>query len=131
MSGRDAEKGIPSWARSHPLTDDRVASARREAAKTGVLAGKAARNRDAFLNALDGTIYEDDPKQGVVDGQTFRHPDLRLQFEAPRGFTINNGTQAVVIQGSGGQAQFSGGSLGGGGLEIGRTSGRERVGQDV
>src|SRR3546814_2183926 len=59
MSGRDAEKGIPSWARSHPLTDDRVARARREAAKTGVLAGKAARNRDAFLNALDGTRSEE------------------------------------------------------------------------
>src|SRR3546814_14063777 len=85
MSGRDAEKGIPSWARSHPLTDDRVASARREAAKTGVLAGKAARNRDAFLNALAGQIYEDDHKQGVVEGQPFRHSDLRLQFKSVEG----------------------------------------------
>src|SRR3546814_9549551 len=73
--------------------------------------------RDVFLNALDGTIYDDDPKQGVVDGRVFRHPDLKFQFEAPAGFTINNGTQSIAIQGNGGQAQFAGGSLVGGGLE--------------
>lgn len=113
LAGRDAEKGVPSWARSHPLTQDRVARARREAA-----GGTAkTRNRDVFLNALDGTIYDDDPKQGVVDGRVFRHPDLKFQFEAPAGFTINNGTQSIAIQGNGGQAQFAGGSLGGGGLE--------------
>src|SRR3546814_7295909 len=54
---------------------------------------------------------------GVVDGRVFRHPDLKFQFEAPAGFTINNGTQSIAIQGNGGQAQFAGGSLGGGGLE--------------
>src|SRR3546814_1558278 len=70
LAGRDAEKGVPSWARSHTLTQDRVARARREAA-----GGTAkTRNRDVFLNALDGTIYDDDPKQGVVDGRVFRHP---------------------------------------------------------
>lgn len=121
LAGRDAEKGVPSWARSHPLTADRVARAKRQAAATG--AGKGARNRDAFLNAVDGTLYDDDPKQGVVDGRTFRHPDLRFQFQAPQGYSINNGTSAVSIQGNGGQAQFAGGSLGGGGLEayVGRV----------
>src|SRR3546814_17365960 len=87
MSGRDAEKGIPSWARSHPLTDDRVARARREAAKTGVLAGTAARNRDAFLNALDGTSYKDDPKKGEVAGPTFRHPAQLRRIHTQRGVT--------------------------------------------
>ncbi len=116
LSGNDAEKAVPGWARSHPLTEDRVARARREAATAGA-AGRGTRNRDAFLNALEGTIYDDDPKQGVVDGRVFRHPQLRFQFEAPSGFAIANGTQAITIQGSGGQAQLSGGSLGGGGLE--------------
>src|SRR3546814_12429615 len=86
--------------------------------------------RDVFLNALDGTIYDDDPKQGVVDGRVFRHPDLKFQFEAPAGFTINNGTQSLAIQGNGGQAQFAGGSLGGGGWEAySRPEGR-RVGKE-
>lgn len=123
VNGRDEEKQIPTWARSHPLTADRVARAKRQAAATGAVAGKGLRNRDAFLNAIDGTVYDDDPKQGIVDGRIFRHPELRFQFQAPGGFAIANGTQAVTIQGSGGQAQFSGGTLGGGGLSayIGRV----------
>jgi predicted Zn-dependent protease len=71
------------------------------------------RNRDAFLNAIDGLLYGDDPKQGVVEGSTFRHPDLRIAFTAPQGFTLANGTSAVSVSGSGGQAQFAGGKLAG------------------
>ena len=112
LSGQDAEKGVPGWARTHPLTADRVTRARREAASA-----KGARNRDAFLNAIDGMIYDDDPRQGVVDGRTFRHPALKLQFTAPAGFAIANGTSAVSIQGNGGKAQFGGGRTAGGGLD--------------
>src|SRR3546814_20115061 len=94
LAGRDAEKGVPSWARSHPLTQDRVDRARREAA-----GGTAkTRNRDVFLNALDGTIYDDDPKKGVVDGRVFRHPDLKFQLDAQAGFTIKNGTTSIQFQ---------------------------------
>ena len=60
------------------------------------------------MNALNGTMYDDDPKQGVVDGQVFRHPELRLMFTVPNGFAMSNGAQAVTISGSGGQAQFTG-----------------------
>ena len=52
-------------------------------------------------------LYGDDPKQGVIDGSRFRHPELRLSFSAPSGFGMENGTDAVSITGSGGQAQFS------------------------
>ena len=71
------------------------------------------RNRDAFLDALNGTLYDDDPKQGVVDGQVFRHPELRLMFTVPDGFAMSNGAQAVTISGSGGQAQFTGAAYNG------------------
>jgi len=116
IAGRDGDKETPSWARSHPLTADRVERARRQAAASGVKQGQGVRNRDAFLNALDGTLYGDDPAQGVVDGRWFRHPGLKLQFQAPQGFAIDNGTDMVTIQGNGGQAQFAGGTLGTDGL---------------
>lgn len=105
---------IPSWARTHPLTADRVARARTKAVQTGLKAGTGLRNRDAFLTALNGTLYDDDPKQGIIDGRWFRHPDLRLAFQAPQGFAMQNSPQAVSIVGSSGQAQFGGGALGGG-----------------
>lgn len=109
--GADA-RNLPEWASTHPDPAGRVVRARRVA--QGEKAIGKLRNRDPFLAALDGTIYGDDPKQGVVDGRTFRHPDLRIAFTAPQGFALANGTQAVSISGSGGQAQFAGGRATGG-----------------
>lgn len=112
-SGRDAN-AVPAWASTHPNTAKRVARARKEAEKLPVVG--TARNRDAFLAMLDGMIYDDDPTQGIVDGQTFRHPALRFEFTAPTGATITNGASAVTVAMQGAQAQFAGGRLGGGGL---------------
>ena len=93
---------------THPDPLGRVARTAQHARATGVTTG--ARNRDAFLAAIDGMIYGDDPAQGVVDGQTFRHPALRITFTAPAGFTVTNGTDAVTVAGPGGKATFSGGA---------------------
>ncbi len=113
--GRD-DKGVPTWASTHPNTTKRVARARKQAA--AVTSGAAtARNRDAFLAMLDGMIYDDDPAQGIVDGQTFRHPGLKFAFTAPAGAVIVNASDAVTLSLSGSQARFQGGALGGGGLE--------------
>lgn len=62
--------------------------------------------RDEYLDRLDGLIYGDDPKEGVVRGTTFTHPDLRLSFTAPDGWRISNTSNAVVAIGSGGRLQF-------------------------
>ena len=107
-------RSAPEWASTHPDPGSRVSRALTQARKTGVAGG--VRNRDAFMNALNGVLYEDDPKQGIVDGRTFRHPDLKLSFTVPQGFAMANGTQAVTINGSGGQAQFAGGAISSGGL---------------
>lgn len=67
------------------------------------------RNRDAYLRTIEGMYVDDDPLQGVIDGWTFTHPDLRIQFTVPPGYLISNGTAAVTISGPAGKAQFSGG----------------------
>lgn len=108
--GSDA-RNLPEWASTHPDPAGRVVRARQKAQAAGGT-GRT-RNRDIFLNAIDGLLYGDDPKQGVVSGSDFRHPDLRIAFTAPQGFAIANGTSAVSVSGSGGQAQFSGGKLSG------------------
>ncbi len=99
-------KAQPVRESTHPDPASRVARAAQRARATPAEARN--RNRDAFLNAIDGMIYDDDPSQGVVDGRNFRHPELRLAFTAPPGFSMVNTAQAVVINGSGGQAQFTG-----------------------
>lgn len=97
-------RSMPEWASTHPDPGARVQRAANAAAATR--ATSKVRNRDAFLNAVDGVLYGDDPKQGVIEGNRFRHPDLRLSFAAPSGFGMENGADAVSITGSGGQAQF-------------------------
>ena len=112
VSGGQDERAIPSWARTHPLSADRVARATQKAAQTGA-AGRGLRNRDQFLAQLDGVMVDDDPAQGVVEGRNFLHPDLRLRFTVPNGYGIQNGTQTVSISGANGQAMFSGGRYNG------------------
>ena len=104
----DANRSTPEWASTHPLSQNRVSQAAQIARQTG-RAGRGLRNRDAFLAQLEGVTVDDDPAQGVIDGRSFTHPDLRMQFIVPTGYLMQNGTTAVSIEGSAGKAQFSGG----------------------
>jgi predicted Zn-dependent protease len=107
VQGR-TNRQTPEWASTHPLSENRMQRALMEAQATGRL-GKGIRNRDGFLAQLEGTYVDDDPAQGVIDGPTFTHPDLRIQFSVPQGYLMSNGTDAVTISGSAGKAQFRGG----------------------
>ncbi|MCM8556376.1 M48 family metalloprotease [Sphingomicrobium sediminis] len=111
VQGNDARQ-TPEWARTHPLSENRTARANQLAQQTGT-AGSGTRNRDTFLSRIDGIYVDDDPEQGIVDGRSFTHPDLRFQFVVPTGFRMQNGTRAVNIAGSSGQAIFSTGQFNG------------------
>jgi len=93
----------PEWASTHPDPASRVRAALGRAG--GGAAGQT--NRDVFLTRIGGLTYDDDPKQGIVDGRKFTHPMLRLQFEAPNGFFMVNGTRSVSINGQTGKGEFS------------------------
>ena len=105
-------RSTPEWASTHPLSENRAAQAAQLARQTG-RAGGGLRNRDAFLAQINGMTVDDDPAQGVIDGRLFTHPDLRLAFTVPTGYLMQNSSRAVSIQGSAGQAQFSGGRFNG------------------
>ncbi len=107
VQGR-ANRQTPEWASTHPLSENRMQRALAEARATGRL-GTGIRNADQFLAKLEGVYVDDDPAQGIIDGPTFTHPDLRIQFRVPTGYRMQNGTYAVTVSGSAGKAQFSGG----------------------
>ena len=102
LSGQNAS--VPEWASTHPDPASRVQNA---LAKAGAAGTNAVSNRDTFLTRIDGLLYGDDPAQGVIEGSTFIHPELRLAFTAPQGFYMVNGTSAVSIQGQAGKAQMT------------------------
>lgn len=105
VTGQDSARSLPAWASTHPDPASRVRRASERARAMNVANGRV--NRDQFLNAVNTMLYSDDPRQGVVEGRQFIHPDLRLGFSVSQGFSISNGTSAVSISSANGQAQFT------------------------
>ena len=101
LQGRN-DATMPEWASTHPDPASRVQAAAQLAGNaTGVT------NRETFLGRINGMVYGDDPAQGVIEGSNFIHPELRLQFTAPQGFYMVNGTRAVTVNGDAGRSQMT------------------------
>ncbi|MBT3372935.1 MAG: M48 family metalloprotease [Rhodospirillaceae bacterium] len=77
---------------THPRTMERVKQAQAAAASGS---GGGRWRRDEYLNHLDGMMFGDDPKQGVIRGRKFIHPELRFEFQAPEGFRLRNSPARV------------------------------------
>lgn len=107
-------RSTPEWARTHPLTENRVRRAFDRARATGLQDNQRPENEAAYLAAVDGMLVGDDPEQGFIEGRSFLHPVLRVAFEAPQGFSLTNSPQAVGVEGPNGvRAQFAGGRFSG------------------
>lgn len=106
FSGReDDQRAAPSWNSTHPTSANRIARARREA--QALRRPASATSRARYLQAIDGMLYDDDPRQGVIEGRSFHHPDLRFAFDAPPGYGMQNSANAVGISGPQGQGLFA------------------------
>jgi predicted Zn-dependent protease len=105
-----ADNRVPEWASTHPDPARRVS---RAASRSKSYPASSLRNADAHLAAIDGMLYGDDSAQGVVEGQDFWHPQLKMQFTAPYGFGMQNSSDAVTINGNSGKAIFTSGAFDG------------------
>lgn len=104
VEGRQSyeDRGVNSIFSTHPVTAERVRRVAAQAAQTG---RTGATNREAFLAAIEGMTFGEAPEQGVINGTRFRHAGLRLGFDAPPGFTLQNSPRAVSGRGRDG-SQF-------------------------
>lgn len=97
MSGQDPNTVDQyNMMASHPRTIDRVERAM--AAADVAQPQNPIVGRNEYLQQIDGMLYGDDPRQGVIDGQAFRHPGLRFAFQVPEGFRLFNGDNEVTAQ---------------------------------
>jgi len=103
---------IPEWALTHPLTRNRIVRSEEAAERSGVKQGEHPELEAAYLGHVDGLLFGDDPQQGFVLGRSFSHPQMRIAFEAPTGFTLTNSPQAVLIEGPNGTRGEFGGAHG-------------------
>lgn len=104
MAGQAGKDRMNDLFATHPGGPQRVREAI-AAAREQPVANPVYR-RDDYLDRLDGMIYGDDPKEGVVRGNSFTHPGLRLSFTVPDGWRISNTSDAVLATGTGGRLQF-------------------------
>lgn len=89
-----------SIMQSHPRTADRVVAATDAARAQGmVVAARPRIGEDAYFDAIDGMAFAGDAESGFVRGNVFTHPKLKFRFEAPKGFRIVNGEDAVRATG--------------------------------
>jgi len=104
MLGRDPESADSfSIMQTHPRTADRVVAATEAARAQGMIVAANPRQGVAeYYEAIDGLSVMGDAASGFVRGTSFVHPALRIRFDAPKGFRIENGTDAVTARGPSG-----------------------------
>jgi predicted Zn-dependent protease len=103
MAGQAGRDRMNDLFATHPGGPQRV---REAMAAANEFPASPVYRRDEYLDRINGMLYGDDPKEGVVRGTTFMHPDLRLSFSVPDGWRISNTSDAVIASGSGGKLQF-------------------------
>lgn len=101
LMGPYANAGKPDILATHPSTPDRIAQAINAARQIGA-PGIGKTGRAAYLSAIDGMMFGDDPAEGAVRGREFLHTRLGFAFLAPEGFSLENTAQAVLGISNGG-----------------------------
>ena len=95
LIGQNATASKPDILATHPSTPERVESAVKVA--RGISAPDVGtRDRQAYLTAIEGMMFGDDPSEGTIRGRKFTQPKLGFAFIAPDGFVLENSTQAVL-----------------------------------
>ena len=95
--GADADR--MDFLASHPAAPQRLSKLRSLAAS---LEGQAAaRERDRYLDGIDGMVFGDAAQNGFVRGDAYIHPGLGVRFRVPAGFELENGSDAVLATGPG------------------------------
>lgn len=92
-----SDRGVPNWLSTHPAPESRVAKAEPVAGKFMSPDSRAV-NRDQYLERIQGLTFGDDPKDGVVRGNEFLHPLLRIAVTFPDGWELTNTPDAVLAQ---------------------------------
>jgi predicted Zn-dependent protease len=94
-----SRKGVPNWLSTHPAPADRVQNVQATVQQAkATLQGQPVTNESAYLTHVDGVIFGDSPSEGIVRGNRFLHPELRLAMTFPQGWDIQNAKAQVLAK---------------------------------
>lgn len=92
-----SERGVPNWLSTHPDPGSRATKAEPVAGKFASSDAKRV-NHDQYLERIQGLVFGDNPRDGIVRGSEFLHPLLRIGVKFPEGWELTNTPDAVMAQ---------------------------------
>lgn len=90
-------QSIPAWASTHPdpaAREQTIPQLAQEWKEKGY--EQTIRDTDQFMQAVDGMVYGENPREGFTRDGMFYHPELAFQFPYPKGWQLAN--QPSVVQ---------------------------------
>jgi len=95
-----SNRGVPNFLSTHPAPADRVQRVMAFVQENPQPVGTAGGQTDArtYERIIDGIVFGDSPSDGIVRGNQFLHPDLRLALAFPQGWEIQNSATQVVAK---------------------------------
>jgi predicted Zn-dependent protease len=128
----DSGEVLPSWLSTHPDPADRRERIL-ELARQQPSAGEDLIVREnEFKRRLEGMVFGENPREGFMDQNWFKHPDLRFQLAFPQGWRVENtrrtlfaGSQEAAFQmtasrpGAASPSAHAARALGGAGMQVG------------
>lgn len=91
-------QSVPVWMSTHPdpgARSERIPELAQEWEEKGY--EQNIENTDEFMNAIDGMIFGENPREGFTENGTFYHPELEFQFRYPSGWQVINQPSMVAI----------------------------------
>ncbi len=95
LTGQANNDPKANFLSSHPTTPQRIQQAIFAARRFGG-PNIGTREREDYLEAIDGVLFGDAPDEGFVRGRSYIHPHLRIRFSLPRGYRLENTSKAVL-----------------------------------
>jgi predicted Zn-dependent protease len=93
-------RGTPNYLLTHPASADRVQKIDETVAtlKAAPGADQTKANRAEYLRRIDGLVFGDNPRDGIVRANEFLHPNLRFAIRFPAGWNIDNAKDQVTVK---------------------------------
>jgi predicted Zn-dependent protease len=99
MNPQSDKSGMPAWFSTHPSPEDREQAIKTQAQQVQRQMGltRPRIEREAYLRAIDGIVYGQDPREGYAEGGMYYHPAMRIQFPVPADWKVNDTPTAVQM----------------------------------
>jgi len=98
-------KSIPSFLSTHPDPGEREQTIR-ELARQWSEKGYEQKvvGRRGYMNAVEGMVYGENPREGFTRDLVFYHPDLEFRFPYPKGWQLINQPTRLILSNQKGDA---------------------------